>query len=184
MTPAIRQRIDLTDDALNSPVRMPPDAWTWSQLEVGEAVVVIVPRWFAYDVENAACNRNDVTLTVKYSDKVRDDKRVAMLITCVGGGGHETIPAKDSPNGQELKVIKKMHFTPPEAITSRRRSWPFKEMEPGDAVWFSGPRHFVDKISTTASGYIHPACDRKIRAKRYEMTPDGNRKVLVWCESQ
>lgn len=190
MSVLIRQRLQFSEEDLKGPIVFHPKLWTWDDIEIGESITVLAPAKFVEIAIKAAGETELAVISHETSPKLRDDGRVMVLFTCTGRKRgnlervSETIPAHLSPSGDELTLTMRMRFSKQEALSKGRRRWPFRELRPGEAVEIFGPRMFIQQVGITASGYVHPNCDRRNRFKLYPIDDDGNRKVLVWCEAQ
>jgi hypothetical protein len=184
----IRQRLQFTEADLQSPILFHPDTWTWENLELGESITLIAPEWFADKAIKASQDADAVQIDHAISHKPREDDLKMVLFTCAGRKRgttekmNETIPASESPSGSELTLTLSIRFGRKDMMSKGRRRWPFREMRPGEAIEVYGPKEIVNQSTLSACAYVHPSCDRKIRATRQPVDSDGFRKAIIWCE--
>jgi hypothetical protein len=166
----------------------PPDTWTWENIELGESITLLAPEWFADKAIKASQDAVGVEIEHSLSHKPREDGLKMVLFTCAGRKRgttekmNEVIPASQSPNGSDLTLTMSIRFSRKDLMSKGRRRWPFREMRPGEAIEVHGPKDIVNQSTLSACAYVHPACDRKIRATRHPVDADGFRKATIWCE--
>jgi hypothetical protein len=212
LTLPVAYKLEYTAKDLANPFRPCPAHWSWVNIRPGEAGKILAPSAFISEVMTAAQACSEAHIAFQLGAP-RGDGRVQAVFWAEpdrmrsAPAGHDplsvanvervsdTIPADASPTGLVLRLTHKLHFTHADLRAHHktaqiagkpryRYSWPFKDMEPGDAITLIAPVNFANQVAVTASSCL-PRRDGSavVRARRMPVSSDGRREVLIWCEA-